>query len=167
MRPAGEVDMVQKVKAAVGKSPFAFVLALLISVAFFASGYRPETAGPDQMARHLLLSGAMFLLQFMAIYLFSTSVRRHLASERGGLDGERVNGLLLWSFVLYKEGIKTVLGVSLTLGWMAGLLFIAEHCRDQFILVPALLGVALSALVFLPAFFFSSLLDHIRYPQKG
>jgi hypothetical protein len=33
--------------------------------------------------------------------------------------------------------------------------------------VPALLGAALSTLAFLPAFFFSSLLDHIRYPQRG
>jgi hypothetical protein len=159
--------MVQKVKVAVGKSPFSLVLALLFSSAFFSSGFRPETAGPDQIARHLLLSGAMFLLQFVAFYLFSASVRRHLAGERRSLDGEQVNGLLLWSFVLYKEGIKTVIGVSLTLGWLAGLLYIAEHCRDQFILVPVLLGVALSALVFLPALFFSSLIEHIRYPQKG
>lgn len=159
--------MVKKVKAVVGKSPFAFVLALLVSVAFFASGYRPDSAGADQMARHLLLSGAMFLLQFIAIYLFSTSVRRHLAGERQFLDGERVNGLLLWVFVLYKEGIKTVIGVSLALGWLAGLLFISEHFSNQLILIPVLLGVVLSAVLFLPALFFSSLLDNIRYPQKG
>jgi hypothetical protein len=158
--------MVQKVKAVVGKNPVSLVLALLFSATFFASGYRPETAGPDQMARLLLLSSAMFLLQFIALYLFSTSVRRHLAGEREGLDGERVNALVLWAFVLYKEGIKLVIGVSLTLGWLAGLLYIAEQFRDQFILVPALLGVALSALAFLPAFFFSSLLDHLRYPQQ-
>ncbi|HXV22399.1 MAG TPA: hypothetical protein VD811_15555 [Desulfuromonadales bacterium] len=159
--------MVQKIKVAVGKSPFSLVLALLFSSAFFSSGFRPETVGSDQMTRHLLLSGAMFLLQFVAFYLFSASVRQHLAGERRNLDGEQVSGLLLWFFILYKEGIKTIVGVSLTLGWLAGLLFIAEHCREQFILVSALLGVALSALAFLPAFFFSSLLDHIRYPQKG
>jgi hypothetical protein len=159
--------MVQKVKAAVGKSPFSLVLALLFSLVFFASGYRPDSAGADQMARHLLLSGAMFLLQFIAIYLFSTSVRRHLAGERQCLDGERVNGLLLWVFVLYKEGIKTVIGVSLALGWLAGLLFISEHFSNQLILIPVLLGVVLSAVLFLPALFFSSLLDNIRYPQKG
>lgn len=159
--------MVQEVRVAVGKSPFSLVLALLFSGVYFASGFRPETAGPDQVARHLLLSGAMFLLQFVAFNLFSASVRRHLAGERRSLDGEQVNGLLLWFFVLYKEGIKTIVGVSLTLGWLAGLLFIADHCREQFILVPALLGAALSALAFLPAFFFSSLLDHIRYPQRG
>lgn len=102
--------------------------------------FRPETAGSDQVVRHLLLSGAMFLLQFVAFYLFSASVRRHLAGERRCLDGEQVSSLLLWAFVLYKEGIKTVIGVSLTLGWLAGLLFIAEHCREQFILVPALLS---------------------------
>jgi hypothetical protein len=158
--------MVQKVKVAVGKSPYSLVLALLFSSAFFASGFFTETTGPNQMARHLLLSGAMFLLQFVAFYLFSASVRRHLVGERRSLDGEQVNGLFLWFFVLYKEAIKTIVGVSLTLGWLAGLLFIAEHFREQFILVPALLGAALSALAFLPAFFFSSLLDHIRYPQR-
>jgi hypothetical protein len=159
--------MVRKVKVAVGRSPFALVLALLFSIAFFASGYRPETAGPDQMARHLLLSGAMFLLQFIAFCLLCASVRRHLAGERANLDPGRTGGLLLWAFVLYKEAVKTVFGVSLTLGWLAGLLFIAEHFGDRFILVPALLGLALSALAFLPAFFFSSLLDHIRYPLRG
>lgn len=159
--------MMRKVKVAIGKSPFAFVLALLISGAFFAAGFRPEVSGSDQMARHLLLSGAMFLLQFLAFCLFSASLRRNLSGERKNLNGEQVNGLLLWFFVLYKEGLKAVVGVSLTLGWLAGLLYIAENCKGQFILLPALLGVVLSALAFLPAHFFTSLIDHIRYPQKG
>ena len=158
--------MVQKVKAAVGKRNFPFILALLFSGAFFATNFRPETFGPDQVARQLLFSVAMFLLQFMAIYLLSSSLRRHFASEKGSLGGEPVNNFLLWLFILYKEGVKTVIGVSLTLGWIAGLLFIAETFSNQFILVPVLLGVALSAVLFLPAWFFSSLLDHLRYPLK-
>lgn len=159
--------MVQKVKAVVGKKNFSLILALLFSGAFFVTNFRPEAVGPDQVGRHLLFSSAMFLLQFIAIYLLSSSLRRHFASEKGSLGGEPVNNFLLWAFILYKEGVKTVIGVSLTLGWIAGLLFIAETFSDQIILVPVLFGVALSALVFLPAWFFSSLLDHIRYPQKG
>lgn len=159
--------MVRKVKAAVGRSSLALVLALLFSSAFFAAGFRPETAGPDQMARHLILSGAMFLLQFVAFHLLCASVRRHLAGEQAELGPGRAGGPLLWAFVLYKEAVKTVVGVSLTLGWLAGLLFIAERFGDRFILVPAVLGLVLSALAFLPAIFFSSLLDHIRYPQRG
>lgn len=159
--------MVQKVKAVVGKRNLSLILALLFSGAFFASNFRPETAGPDQIARHLFFSGAMFLLQFIAIYLFSASLRRHFACEKGGLGGEPANSFLLWAFVLYKEGVKTVIGVSLTLGWIAGLLFIAEAFSDHIILVPVLLGVALSAVVFLPAWFFSSLIEHIRYPQQN
>jgi hypothetical protein len=157
--------MVGKLKVAVRKSPYSLLLAFLFSGAFLVSGFRPESTGADQLARHLALSGAMFLLQYLAFSLFSASLRRHLARERTGLNVERVNRLLFWVFVLYKEIIKTVVGVSLTLGWLAGLLFIAEHCRGQFVLVPVLLGLALSALAFLPAFFISAVLDHIRYPQ--
>lgn len=155
--------MVQRVKAVVGKRNFSLVLALLFSGAFFASNFRPEAVGPDQVVRH----GAMFVLQFAAIYLLASSLRRRFASEKGGLGGDPVNGFLLWAFILYKEGVKTVIGVSLTLGWIAGLLFIAETFSDQIILVPVLLGVALSVALFLPAWFFSSLLDQIRYPQKS
>lgn len=159
--------MGRKVKTLVAKSPFSLLLALLFSAAFFVSGYRPELSGSVHLLRHLALSGGMFLLQFTAFYLFSASMRRHLVRERADLAAEGASGLLLWCFVFYKEVIKTVVGVSLTLGWLAGLLFIAEHSRDQFILVPVLLGGALSALAFLPALFFASLLDQIRYPQRG
>ena len=68
-------------------------------------------------------------------------------------------------FVIYKEVVKTVVGVSLTLGWMAGLLFISEHFGALFLGVPVLLGVAYSALLFGLAHLFSSFVDHIHYPH--
>jgi len=159
--------MVKKVQTLVGRWPVSLSLAGLLAAAYLAAGMVPASAGPDALARHLVCSAAMFLLLFAALSLFSGAARRHLAQERAGLDGARVNPLLLWVFVVYKEAIKTVVGVSLCLGWLAGLLFIAEHFRDQFILLPVVLGVALSALAFLPALLFSAVLDHIRYPQGG
>jgi hypothetical protein len=106
-------------------------------------------------------------LLFAALHLFAAGVRQHLARERAILDSEGVNGLFLGVFVLYKEAIKTVVGVSLTLGWLGGLLFIAEHFDSGFPLLPALLGVGLSAAAFLPAYLFSSFLDLIRYPRSN
>jgi hypothetical protein len=159
--------MLKKAIAVFGKSHFPFLLALLFSGLFFSSAYRPEVAGSDQLIRLLKLSCILFLLQFVAFSLLAASVRRHLAHERENLSPGRGGGLLLWTFVLYKEAVKTVFGVSMTLGWLAGMLFITDHFRDHFILVPVLLGLPFSAIAFLPAYLFAALLDHIPYPLRG
>ncbi len=159
--------MLKKVIAVFGKRPFPLFLALLFSGLFFSSAYPQEAAGSGQMFHLLKHSAALFLLQFIAFSLLSASVRRHIAHERENLHPGKKGGLLLWIFVLYKEGVKTVFGVSMTLGWMAGMLFLTDYFRDQSIVLPMLLGIPLSAVAFLPAYLFASLLDHIPYPLRG
>jgi len=159
--------MLQKVQSVVRRWPFSLVTAAFLAVGYLVAGLHSPAAGPEAMARHLGCSAAMFLLLFTALRLFFGGVRRDLAKERAVLDSERVNGLLLWGFVFYKESIKTVVGVSFSLGWLAGLLFITERFGGQFILLPVGLGVALSVLAFFPAYLFGAVLDQIRYPQRG
>jgi hypothetical protein len=159
--------MLKKVKATVANRPLPLVLSLLLSSLFFSSVYSPETGDPGHLGRLLKLSGALFLLQLIAFSFLCASVRRHLVHERENLSEGRTGGLLLWVFVLYKEVIKTIFGVSMALGWLAGLLFIVDYFRDYSILVPVLLGIPVSAVAFLPAYLFASFLDHIPYPRRG
>ncbi len=149
------------------KDPFAIFLALLFTGLFFSVGYRPEVAETGQLARLLKFSGGVFILFLVAFSILCSTVRRHLAHERDNLHAGESGGVLLWMFVLYKEAVKTVFGVSMTLGWMAGMLFLVDYFRDVSLVVPLLLALPLSALAFLPAYFFTSLLDHIPYPLRN
>lgn len=106
------------------------------------------------------------LLLVWAGRLFAANLRRHLALEREYHPGE-ANGLLLVAFVAYKEGVKAVFGASLTLAWLAGILFILERFAGQFFLVPVGLGLVYSAVIFALVFAFAALLDAIRYPFHG
>lgn len=158
--------MLQKVKSLVGRWPASLLFAFILAAAYLTGGMVPATAGPDALARHLVCSAAMFLLLFAALCLFSGAVRRHLERERADLGGG-FNPVFLWVFVVYKEAVKAVVGVSLSLGWLAGLLFISERFSGQFILLPAVLGVVFSAIALWPAHLFGAVLDQIRYPQRG
>jgi hypothetical protein len=156
--------MLHKVKSAVARVPRSLLLALLFSLALFAAGDRPVAAWADAPPRQLLLAGAFCIGLFVTFRVFGRGIRRQLALERGRLQ-EGYSRAWLWFFVVYKELIKTVIGVSFTLGWLAGLLFVAERFGDQFLAVPALLGLGVSALALLPAYLFTSFIDLIHYPQ--
>lgn len=157
--------MLQKVKTAVFASPLSLLLAMFLSIAFFLGTHRPESVSPDVLHRHLFLAGAIFIFLSLVFSRFAVGVREELARERERLE-QGYSRLLLRVFVVYKELIKTVVGVSLSLGWLAGLVFIAERFGDQIIIVPLLLGLGLSAVAFLPAYLFASFVDMIRYPQE-
>jgi hypothetical protein len=63
--------------------------------------------------------------------------------------------------------VKSVFGVSMILGWMAGMLFIVDHFQEALFLVPLLLGLAYSTRFYFLVFSFSALLDLIPYPFGG
>ncbi len=155
--------MLQRIRQVVRRDNKSLLLAALLTGGLFVGKFQAGLAAPTLLARQGLFSALFFCGLFVTFRLFSSAVAGHVALEM--VDGEETNRRLVRLFVIYKEVVKTVVGVSLTLGWLAGLLFISEHFSGWFIGVPVLLGGALSALVFGLTYVFSSFVDHIHYPH--
>lgn len=155
--------MLQRIKQAVRRDNKSILLAALLSGGFFVGRLDGLAAAPHLLAHQSVLTGLLFFGLFTTFCLFSRNVSRHVVLEM--VDGAEENRSLVRLFVIYKEVVKTVVGVSLTLGWLAGLLFISEHFAAQLLAIPVLLGAAYSALLFGIAQFFASFVDHIHYPH--
>jgi hypothetical protein len=155
--------MLHKIRQAVRRDNKSILLAALFSGGFFAGNYPGTVAAPDLLARQVALAGLLFLLLYTMFRLFSAGVNNHVARELA--EVQEANGRLIRLFVVYKEMVKTVVGVSLTLGWLAGLLFIVENFGQASLVLPVLMGAAFTGLLFAMALTFTSFMDHIRYPQ--
>ncbi|AMV73836.1 hypothetical protein JCM30471_22560 [Desulfuromonas carbonis] len=155
--------MLQRIKQAVRRDNKSILLAALFSGGLFVGKIPAVVAAPNLIARQSFLTLLLFCGLFATFRLFSTAVASHVNLEM--TDGEESNRQLVRLFVIYKEVVKVVVGVSLSLGWLAGLLFISEHFREMFLLVPVLLGGGLTALLSALAYGFTSFVDHIHYPH--
>lgn len=155
--------MLQRIKQAVRRDHKSLWLAALFSGAFFAGNYHGMLAAPGLVARQAMLTVMLFACLYATFRLFGQAVRSRVVAEMSG--GEGSDPRVVRMFVIYKEVVKTVVGVSMTLGWLAGLLFIAEHFGQMFVGVPVLMGLALSGMLFGMAHVFASFVDHIHYPH--
>lgn len=158
--------MRKKIVTVVKRDAKCLFLAGAASLVFAFLNLRGAFAGSAPPFRPLALTAVLFVLLYFAFGLFSAAVSRHMALERAHLETAEVNWIALFLFVAYKETVKAIFGVSLSLAWMAGVLFILETFRGHFILVPVVLGLGYSALLFLLVFFFASFLDLFRYPFR-
>ena len=73
---------------------------------------------------------------------------------------------MITTFVIYLEIIKHVVGVSFTLGWIAGVMACWDFLGDRMLMVPLASSVAVSLTAFAVTFGFSSFIDHLRWPAK-
>ena len=110
--------MFQKVRVAVIKNTRPVYLAGLMSSLFFAVGMQKIDAQASLIARHGIYTGIFFLCMWAACRLFATGLNRRLELE--GYSAETA-GDMIYTFVIYLEIIKHVVGVSFTLGWIAGM----------------------------------------------
>ena len=154
--------MISKVKTAVLKSARPYHLAALFTIGFFAVGLNHKTS-PDLLTRHLIYSGMVFICAWAACRLLADSYRRRLCLE--GVDPAAA-GDMIATFVLYLELIKHVVGVSFTLGWIAGVMACWDFLGDRLLLVPLTASLGVSLVAFLITFGFSSFVDHLHWPSK-
>jgi hypothetical protein len=154
--------MIRKVKTAVLKNTRPYHLAALFTIGFFSLGLN-QKANPDLLTRHLIYTGIVFFCAWAACRLFSDSFQRRLRLE--GVDPEAA-GDMIATFVLYLEIIKHVVGVSFTLGWIAGVMACWDFLGDRMLLVPLTSSLGVSLLAFLVTFGFSSFVDHLHWPAK-
>ncbi len=139
-------------------------VALVSSLVFLSGGFLSYDNNVHLLAQHLLITGAFFLCIWAACQLFSDGVQRRMRLE--GLNTAATNGPV-YSFVLYLEIVKHVVGVSFTLGWMAGVLFSWEKLGDAYILLPFAASVTISVICFMITYGLSRYVDQLRWPEES
>ena len=155
--------MFQKIRVAVIKNTRPVYLAGFMTTLFFAVGIQRIDAHPGLLARHGIYTGIFFLCMWIACRLFAASLNRRLVLE--GYTAETA-GDMIYTFVIYLEIIKHVVGVSFTLGWIAGVMSCWEYLGDKMFLIPFGTSLAVSLVVFLVTFGISSFVDNLHWPSE-
>lgn len=155
--------MFQKIRVTVIKSTRPVYLAGLLSSLFFAVGMQRVDIHADLLARHAIYTGIFFVCMWAACRLFAASVNRRLELE--GVCAESA-GDMIYTFVIYLEIIKHVVGVSFTLGWIAGMMFCWDYLGHKMYFVPAGASLAVSLVAFLVTYGLSTFVDNLHWPGK-
>ncbi len=153
--------MFQKIRTSVINSTRPVYLAALSSSLFFAVGVQKIDAHAGLLARHAVYTGAFFLCMWIACRLIASSLNRRLALE--GVSKENA-GDMIYTFVIYLELIKHVVGVSFTLGWIAGVMFCWDYLGHKMVMIPAGSSLAISMVAFLVTYGISSFVDNFHWP---
>jgi hypothetical protein len=154
--------MLKKTRTAVRKTARPVHLATLFSLAFFSARVVTFDSNPGLLAQHIVYSGVFFLCMWIACRLFAEGVERRLSLE--GVEAATA-GDMVYTFVIYLELIKHVVGVSFTLGWIAGTLLCWEYLGDQFFLVPVSASLGVSLVCFAVTSGLSRFVDKLRWPE--
>ncbi len=153
--------MFQKIRTSVIKSTRPVYLAALSSSLFFAVGVQNIDAQAGLFARHTIYTGIFFFCMWVACRLFAASLNRRLELE--GVCSDNA-GDMIYTFVIYLELIKHVVGVSFTLGWIAGVMFCWDYLGHKMVLIPAGSSLAVSMVAFLVTYGISSFVDNLHWP---
>lgn len=155
--------MFQKIRVNVIKNTRPVYLAGFMASIFFAIGVQNIEAQASVLARHGIYSGIFFLCMWVACRLFASSLNRRLVLE--GYSAETASDMI-YTFVIYLELIKHVVGVSFTLGWIAGVMFCWDYLGQKMFLVPLGASLAVSLVAFLVTFGLSTFVDNLHWPSE-
>ncbi|MDH3999457.1 MAG: hypothetical protein OET90_11550 [Desulfuromonadales bacterium] len=155
--------MLQKIRTNVISGVRPVYLAGLVATMFFAVGLQRMEPQAQQLAHHALYTGLFFCGIWAACHLLADSIKRRLTLE--GANSASA-GSSIYTFVLYLELVKHVVGVSFTLGWIAGVMFCCEYLGEQMFMVPLTASMAVSLVAFLVTYGISSLVDNLHWPAN-
>lgn len=137
-------------------------LASFFSLVFFSLGILIYESKPGLLAQHIIYTGIAFLCIWAACRLFADGFNRRLRLE--GVAAESA-GDMLYTYVIYLEMIKHVVGVSFTLGWIAGTMFSWEYLGDRFVLIPVAASMGVSLVCFAVTAGLCRFVDQLRWPE--
>ena len=155
--------MSNRITTAARKSTRPLQVASVSSLVFLSGGFLSYGNNVRQLSDHLLITGFFFLCMWIACRLFSEGMQRRLKLE--GITPAAAEGPV-YSFVLYLEIVKHVVGVSFTLGWMAGVMFCWDKFGDKYILVPFAASLTVSVICFMITFGLSRFVDRLRWQDS-
>lgn len=153
--------MLQKIVAYAKKDSKPLLIANLVTLAVIVVNQQRDMLNATQ----LIKAGVLLIALFLVCKLFASAVRQHLRREITDLSLEDADVILI-AFILFKELIKTSIGVCLTLVWIAGLLFFQERFGAAGLVLPVLLSLAHSLVMLLLGRLLVAGLDCLRYPQE-
>jgi hypothetical protein len=131
-----------------------------LSITLFSYQAYSLTFDNALLSRQLLLSALLFLSTFLALRLFAHLVARSVEYQTSQRDAV-VFPSTLRSLVVFKELVKCVVGLSLTLVWAAGLLSISETFVNSLPIITVGVGSGFSLLLFFVAYLFVLFADWI------
>lgn len=137
-------------------------LASFFSFAFFSVGIIICDSNPGRLAQHVIFTGIAFLCMWVACRLIADGFNRRLRLEE--VDA-RSAGDMLYTFVIYLELVKHVVGVSFTLGWIAGTMFTWEYLGNQLIVIPIAASLGISLICFAVTAGLCRFVDQLRWPE--
>ena len=155
--------MLRKIRVAVVRSTRPVYLAAFSATLFFAAGLQTLNTQPGVLARHAIYSSIFFACMWAACRLFADGLNRRLQLEGYTAD---TAGDMIYTFVIYLELIKHVVGLSFTLGWIAGVMACWEFLGDRFFLVPLGASLGVSLFAFAVTYGISTFTDQLRWPAE-
>ena len=155
--------MLQKIRVNVVRNTRPVYLAGLSTTLFFVAGLQRIEVHSGLLARHALYTGLFFFGIWLACRLFAAGLNRRLELE--GVCAESA-GDMIYTFVIYLEVIKHVIGVSFTLGWIAGVMFCWDYLGDKMFMIPTAASLAVSLIAFTVTFGISSFVDNLHWPEE-
>lgn len=153
--------MTNRTDTATRRSARPIQVAIVSTLVFFSGGILAYGVTPNLLTEHTIATGLFFICMWAASRLFTDGIKQRLALE--GADPAAAEGPV-YSFVLYLEIVKHVVGVSFTLGWLAGVLLCWEKFANYHILVPFTASLGISMACFLITFGLSRYVDQLRWP---
>ena len=155
--------LVRNLKAFFKKCCSPLFLATLSAIFFFVAHVDFSGTHTASVTRHLVYTTVFFTCIWVACRLFIVGIDRRLLLE----DVTRQTaGTMIYTFVIYLEIIKHVVGVSFSLAWIAGILACWEYLGEGHLIVPLSASFLVSLTTFTIMYCFSNLLDQLRWPDK-
>lgn len=134
-------------------------LATISALLFFLAKLKASLGTQDLLIQHMFCTSMLFACMWMVGTLFSQGVDRRLKLEG---ESRRTVCLLTYTFVIYLEIVKHTVGVSFSLGWIAGILACIEFLGEESLTAMFAGSLLVSLTAFIVTHGFSNFLDKLR-----
>jgi len=130
---------------------------------FFHAAVVARRGGEEGLAPLVALALILFVLMTGILRALVRDIRHQISRDRAAGQDEDERHEVIW-FAAVKALVRCLLGVTLTLGWLAGVLLLLESDLPGGFIVNLLSAVVFSGIVFFMAFNLVHFIDRLRLP---
>jgi len=142
------------------------IAAGAISGAFFVHAvWTARKGGEENLAPLIAFALILFVLLTGILRALVRDIRHQIVRDREGDRNDEIRHEVIW-FAAVKALVRCLLGVTLTLGWLAGAILLLElHLPGGFV-SNVIVATAFSGVVFFLAFNLVHFIDRLRLPPS-